>query len=255
MARLSLDEIHSEVDSLVAHSHLPVHLTVPQQAALVGTVGTPGATNRFVTDEDTRLAGVHDHTGVYAPVHDHPYAGTVHAHDYAATIHTHNYAEPHDHPYEPSGTVAVHAGLANVAHGAAAVRRGRAAAQSIPNDTETIVDTLTTVHDDANFASITDGIKIPTGYGGRYDVGLAARFATNATGRRRFTLLQNATVPHWVEHSASPTVNTTGSFTLDMTLADGDELKLRVWQNSGGALNLSGTAATLRLWAIRRGPA
>lgn len=46
--------------------------------------------------------GEHNHSGVYAPVHGHPYATTAHNHDTA-------YAPVHTHPYEASGAVAAHA--------------------------------------------------------------------------------------------------------------------------------------------------
>lgn len=41
----------------------------------------------------TYSATGHTHTGVYEPVHSHPYAASVHAHAYAAEVHAHAYAE------------------------------------------------------------------------------------------------------------------------------------------------------------------
>lgn len=92
-----------------------------------------GAHPDLTAHTDLGLAGSgHAHTGTYEPVHAHPYAATVHGHVVADTTNLQasldgKSATGHTHAYEPSGTVATHAGAADPHPGYLTPAEGNAA--------------------------------------------------------------------------------------------------------------------------------
>ena len=128
------------------HSGSEVLPTPGQRNALAGTSGTPGETNRYVTDQDARLSDVrtpteHEHAApdlsAYATLLDlethegTPHGGTdphdhdaqyapIHAHDYAAAAHGHALTEsdiPAAIARDAEVTSAIDAHLSAATHG------------------------------------------------------------------------------------------------------------------------------------------
>ena len=93
----------------------------------------------------------------------------------------------------------------------------------------------------------TDRITIPTGFGGKYLIQAQARFAANTTGFRRFDVELGATGASLSVSIVAPVngSSTTGTLGSVFDLAAGDYIRLSVYQNSGGNLDiLTGSTGT-----------
>jgi hypothetical protein len=130
---------------------------------------------------------------------------------------------------------------------AVAVQCNKSGNQSINNSTVTIVTFDTETVDTDGFHSTvtnTDRLTVPSGKAGKYLVVATANFAGNATGIRQLLLYKNTTqVAENVIASNSGGGSTNANAQIIVDLAVGDYMSYSVWQNSGGALNIQGSAA------------
>lgn len=133
------------------------------------------------------------------------------------------------------------------------------AAESINNDAVTAVTFDTETNDVGDYHSTsvnTSRATIPTGKGGTYLVGCSGTFDTNATGVRFIYIYLNGNA-YSSQGFQSPTTGSTVA-RMNMTvplfgLVATDYLEVRVYQNSGAALNLNSDFA-LKFWGIWLGP-
>lgn len=133
----------------------------------------------------------------------------------------------------------------------------RAATQSISDSTDTDVSFDTEIADfggwwSSGTTATTPSGAIPAGY---TSVGAlvtcAAKFATNATGKRKMVPLKNgSSVDSWKVSAIDDDTTSVYLTTFTTTVAT-DTWKLQVWQNSTGALNMS----EARLTVLRYGAA
>jgi hypothetical protein len=130
---------------------------------------------------------------------------------------------------------------------AAAVQVNKSGNQSLSNSTVTIATFDTETVDTNGFHSTvtnTDRLTVPTGYAGKYLVVATANFAGNGTGIRQLLLYKNTTqIAENVISTNSFSGSTNANAQIIVDLAVGDYMSMSVWQNSGGALNLQGSAA------------
>jgi hypothetical protein len=117
-------------------------------------------------------------------------------------------------------------------------------AQSIPNNatTKTVYSQISydsySTRSEGVMASIgTDDITIRRD--GLYIVSLVGSFALNATGIRRMGIGKNGTIQTAVQAGGTASGSSQLSITQPFVLADGDIITGHVFQNSGGALDLS----------------
>jgi len=129
---------------------------------------------------------------------------------------------------------------------ASAVQVNKSGNQSVSNSTVTVVTFDTETVDTDGFHSTTtntDRLTVPTGKAGKYLVVATANFAGNGTGIRQLLLYKNATqVAENVISSNSGAGSTNVNAQIIVDLAVGDYMTFSVWQNSGGALNMQGSA-------------
>jgi hypothetical protein len=116
------------------------------------------------------------------------------------------------------------------------------AAQSINNATDTIVTFPTESYDTDGFHSTstnTSRITIPSGKAGYYAFTGVLHFADNATGIRTMELLKNGTALGTVTRGPNPQAGLDFfmPFSFVANAAVSDYFEMRVYQNSGGALN------------------
>lgn len=91
----------------------------------------------------------------------------------------------------------------------------------------------------------TDRFKVPEGYAGRIRIRAAVGFAANATGSRGLRIDKNGATQRgsFVFVAAATAVGATQlQCAWNGTVAVGDDLQLFAYQNSGGNLNIGGTA-------------
>lgn len=129
------------------------------------------------------------------------------------------------------------AGIVNAGLVRAKVVRGTN--QSIPDTTLTAISWSGVEYDSPGGSwSGGSGTRLVIPYDGVYRVGLAARFAANATGLRSATLKKNAATELWTASRIGlSVVSTELAFSGDFSLAAGDYLECLLAQTSGGALN------------------
>jgi hypothetical protein len=122
------------------------------------------------------------------------------------------------------------------------VQVSRSTDQSISDSTETAVSFTTENLDFGGWWSSGTTVTVPAGAipSGYTTVAVlifcAARFATNATGRRGITALKNASSVGTWSITALPSDQTDLQLTAVTTVASGDTLTMDVYQSSGGAL-------------------
>jgi hypothetical protein len=128
---------------------------------------------------------------------------------------------------------------------------------SVSNATNTDMTYDTERHDDESFhstSSNTERLTIPSGKGGDYFVSGHVQWAANGTGYRVCGLLLNGTT--WIARVTEP-----GALSGDVTeifvstvyrFAAADYVTLRVYQNSGGALNVTASGNRSPEMAISR---
>lgn len=137
------------------------------------------------------------------------------------------------------------------------VKLKRTTDQSIPNSTDTDVTWLTEVFDYGGFWSTGATVTIPASAipDGYTTVAMLIicrlKFASNGTGNRRVTILQNGSEVDTRTVGGLSGDPTSVDFSDVFTAASGDTVKVQAYQSSGGSLNLS--SANLSL--IRLGPA
>jgi hypothetical protein len=114
--------------------------------------------------------------------------------------------------------------------------------QSIANSTDTYVTFAAETFDTDSFHdNVTNNTRltIPTGLGGKYLFTAIVGFDTNTTGRREAIMFRNRTTVIASTLVAPTTGNwTQWGFSQIIDASAGDYFELRVWQNSGGSLNL-----------------
>jgi hypothetical protein len=124
--------------------------------------------------------------------------------------------------------------------------RGSTSAQSIANNTSTLVTLTGTADFDGGGMSISSSV-VTIGTAGVYDISASVQFAAGGAGRRRASIetwtgadpgvgLATQLVPE--ESYADTTANTACSPATKATLAAGAKVRLVAFQVSGGALNL-----------------
>ncbi|MEK7656448.1 MAG: hypothetical protein AAB412_01700 [Elusimicrobiota bacterium] len=119
----------------------------------------------------------------------------------------------------------------------------RTSSQSIPNGIETEIYFQSVDSPGFNnngmidLVSSSSTIRIPSGGGGKYDVCYSVKFTPNATGRRISLLYINSTYKGAFEAipdaAGYPTVGGCRAYSLGAS----DSLKVKAYQDSGGALN------------------
>lgn len=120
-----------------------------------------------------------------------------------------------------------------------------AASQSISSSSITVVTFDTESLDTDGFHSTvtnTGRITIPSGKAGKYLFTAMGQFVNNGTGSRALYLYVNGTAKtstSGITAGGLPT-SMTAAFILDLAVAD--YVDVRVWQSSGGALNLNGNS-------------
>lgn len=117
-------------------------------------------------------------------------------------------------------------------------------AQSIPNNTETDLTSNEELSDIGGMHSTvtnTSRITVPSGEGGLYRADATVSFAANATNFRQLIFRVNNTTNYnafaITNNGAAASTIITGNRKL--VLAAGDYVTCRVYQNSGGALDVS----------------
>ena len=122
----------------------------------------------------------------------------------------------------------------------------KSANQSILNATGTLISFDTESFDTNGFHdNVTNNTRftIPTGYAGKYLVTGILVWAANASGQRVNYILKNGSLLHLT--SAQPLsaggATTAAIVSQVIDLAVGDYVELQCYQDSGGALNMTGT--------------
>jgi len=125
----------------------------------------------------------------------------------------------------------------------------RATTQSIATATITYISWTVETVDTHGFIAVTsDTVTIPASHGGVYSISAFARFAANATGLRNLFIEIGGTqvVEHRLEANSISAQQTSMPVSLAAKrLAAGATIKVGVYQNSGGALNLESTEPPL----------
>lgn len=128
---------------------------------------------------------------------------------------------------------------------APAVRVYNSANISISNNTVTALTFDTERYDvgsGMHSTSVNTGrLTVPTGCGGKYHIGASLVFAANATGRRYAAIRLNGTtlIAIQIEPTNSGTYATGIQVSCDYALAAADYVEVEVYQDSGGALNVT----------------
>lgn len=140
--------------------------------------------------------------------------------------------------------------------GASAVKVNRTSAQSIPDDTWTEVSFNNQLLDIGGWWSSGTDVIMPSDFAAGITahfvlLPLVAVFASNATGSRGVRSLLDGSVVEQYTFDASVAGATTCAVTTSMgEVEEAGVITMEVYQNSGGALNLSGVVLT----AIRQFP-
>jgi hypothetical protein len=132
------------------------------------------------------------------------------------------------------------------------VRCKKSGTQSIPNATETLVTwTNTDVFDTNSFhdtSTNTARLTVPSGQDGYYRIYWTTQWNPNATGRRIVQLYKNGNAAGDIVCSSELTPNSTtyptngGSITAYLVATD--YVQLSAYQDSGGSINLDGSAGS-----------
>lgn len=114
------------------------------------------------------------------------------------------------------------------------------APQSIPNDTATAMAAGGENFDtDAMHSTVTNNSRVTFQTAGRYEVGVAVLWASNATGRRAVDLRVNGTTTYNLDGRMTVTTGNSMAVTGSrlLTVAAGDYVECMTLQSSGGSLN------------------
>lgn len=120
----------------------------------------------------------------------------------------------------------------------------RATDQAVSNATETGISWNTELYDTNSFHDNSTNptrMTIPTGYGGKYLLTASIAYDNNAVGQRVAYIHVNNTLAFLsVIANLSATIDTYNTFSYVMNLSAGDYVETRVYQDSGGSLNILG---------------
>jgi len=130
----------------------------------------------------------------------------------------------------------------------AGVRVRKSATQSIANATDTVItfDTETFDTDAYHDNSTNSGrLTVPVGKAGYYSIYFCIQWDVNATGDREISLYINGTSTRicFQNQPGDATLYTAITGTTTYYLAEGDYVQLTAYQDRGGALNLTNSAA------------
>ncbi len=127
--------------------------------------------------------------------------------------------------------------------------------QSISDSTDSDVTLTTEVWDNGGWIAVSATTAtlpagaIPAGFTTvAIDIRAAALFAGNTVGARRLIINQSGTQIYSKAIEATGTGGLTVDFSILWPAVAGDTFKLQVWQNSGGALNLSSAYLSLSVY-------
>lgn len=115
--------------------------------------------------------------------------------------------------------------------------------QLINNSSNTLATFTTLLNDDLGYWDNSGTFTVPPGGSGWYHITGMAAFAANSTGSRAINLLRNGTRIATVFTANNGSSAWREDCDTETELEDGDTVQMQVFQNSGGALNLIGTAA------------
>lgn len=126
----------------------------------------------------------------------------------------------------------------------------RAASQSIASASWLYLSFDTELFDVGNCFSLASptAVYVPAGGAGVYLLTAYAGFDANATGARYIQVQRNGVGVQMLTAVPIPGDVTTMTITVLTTLAAGDPLQVAVFQNSGIALNVTGTLSMVKLW-------
>lgn len=119
--------------------------------------------------------------------------------------------------------------------------------QSIPNNALTVLSFNGELYDnDTMHDNATNNSRITIKTAGKYRLSAIVEFASNATGIRQILLRVNGTI--YIGAVTTDAFTTTQQMNVhaDYQLAVGDYVEVIVYQNSGGALNVSNSSSTSR---------
>lgn len=119
--------------------------------------------------------------------------------------------------------------------------------QSVNTSTDTILSFDSETYDSNGLHSTTvNPSRITVAKTGYYHISFLAVFNTNATGTRSAAIKKNGSfLPSDLAISAAPDRSTGIAYTDTVYLTAGDYIELNVWQNSGGALTITGSSTFL----------
>jgi hypothetical protein len=120
----------------------------------------------------------------------------------------------------------------------------RATDQAVSNATETGISWNTELYDTNSFHDNSTNptrMTIPTGYGGKYLLTASIAYDNNAVGQRVAYIHVNNTLAFLSAiANVSATIDAYNTFSYAMNLSAGDYVETRVYQDSGGSLNILG---------------
>lgn len=122
-----------------------------------------------------------------------------------------------------------------------------AATTSISNTTETSISWTAEAFDVGNLHDLLTNptrFTVPTGGDGLYFVGAQAQFAASATGIRSVRIFVNGSLVAQHDSTAGTTASLSFQATALLSLVAADYVEIKVYQSSGGALDLNGSSET-----------
>lgn len=113
---------------------------------------------------------------------------------------------------------------------------------SIPNSAVTYLTPGTPDYNVQNMWASGTNLTVPANMGGRFNVGMVLRFATNATGVRQARFEKNTVEYIQWDMPAISGFNTVVGGVMPVKLVPGDVIRFGAFQTSGGALALTGNS-------------
>ena len=108
------------------------------------------------------------------------------------------------------------------------------ATQNVTNASNTVLTADSELYDlDSMHSTVSNTSRITATTAGKYRIGAVVEWDSGATGRCEVYLLVNGSTAHALSIAASVAGLTQNGTTI-LTLAAGDYVEVRVWQNSGG---------------------
>jgi hypothetical protein len=145
-----------------------------------------------------------------------------------------------------SGSIPSFRKIAGLLPAATRIRLEHSVAQSIPDSTTTVLDWDTEAYDPKNLHGVAPTAEITIVTAGTYVGGVYIAWTANNTGSRFVEVQGNAGV--WGRIAADRRLSTSGAETHlvipDIVAAAGDKVRVRVFQDSGGPLDILASVAT-----------